>query len=77
MLAQAAGFALLAAVSPTALLVMAVFLASASPRVTAFWYTTGAFVMTLAMAVAVLFILRAVHFNDSQHHAPQIGRAHV
>ena len=73
MLAQAAGFALLAAVSPTALLVMAVFLASASPRATAFWYTAGAFVMTLAMAISVLFILRAVHFNDSQHHAPRYG----
>lgn len=73
MLAQAAGFALLAAVSPTALLVMAIFLASASPRATAFWYTAGAFVMTLAMAIAVLFVLRAVHLNDSRHHDPRYG----
>ena len=38
MLGQAAGFALLAAVSPTALLVMAVFLGSDNPRTTALMY---------------------------------------
>jgi hypothetical protein len=67
-LAQAAGFALLAAVSPTALLVMAVFLGSANPRRTALMYVAGAVVMTIVMAVTVLLILRAAHFNDSHHH---------
>ena len=38
MLAQAAGFALLAAISPTALLLMAVYLGSDSPRTTALMY---------------------------------------
>ncbi len=42
MLGQAAGFALLAAVSPTALLVMAVLLGSDNPRRTALMYVAGA-----------------------------------
>lgn len=73
MLAQATGFALLAAVSPTALLVMAVFLSSANPRRTAFMYAAGAVLMTIAMAVAVLFIIRAAHLNDGRHHDPRFG----
>jgi hypothetical protein len=72
-LAQAAGFALLAAVSPTALLVMAVFLASANPRATALMYTAGAFVMTVVMALTVLFVLRAVNLNSGQNHDPRFG----
>jgi uncharacterized protein (DUF2342 family) len=56
-LGQAAGFALLAAVSPTALLVMAVLLGSANPRGTALMYVAGAIIMTVAMAVVVLFVL--------------------
>ena len=64
MLGQAAGFALLAAISPTALLVMAVFLSSASPRQTALMYVVGATVMTVAMAVAVLYVLRAAGLNQ-------------
>jgi Sap, sulfolipid-1-addressing protein len=66
-LAQAAGLGLLAAVSPTALLVTAIFLASDNPRVAAFWYAAGALIMTLSMALAVLFILRAVHLNETSH----------
>jgi hypothetical protein len=72
-LAQAAAFGLLAAVSPTALLVSAVFLSSANPRGTALMYTVGAALMTVATAVAVLFILRAVHLEDSRHHDPRYG----
>ncbi len=73
MLVQATGFALLAAVSPTALLVMAVLLASANPRVTAFMYAAGAVLMTVIMAVAVLLVLRAVHLNDARHHDPRFA----
>ena len=69
MLAQAAGFALLAAISPTALLVMAVFLGSANPRTTALVYTAGAILMTIVMAITVLFVLRAVGLNQPRHHA--------
>ena len=73
MLGQAAGFALLAAVSPTALLVMAVFLGSANPRRTALMYVAGALIMTVAMAVAVLLILRATGLNQPRQHAPRYG----
>lgn len=73
MFAQAAGFAVLATISPTALLVMAVFLGSANPRTTALLYVAGATLMTVAMAVAVLFILRTVGLNQPHAHAPRYG----
>lgn len=73
MLEQAAGFALLAAVSPTALLVMAIFLGSANPRRTAFMYVAGAVVMTVIMAVAVLFILRGFGLNEPRQRDPRYG----
>jgi Sap, sulfolipid-1-addressing protein len=72
-LAQAAGFALLAAVSPTALLVMAVFLSSANPRTAGVMYLAGAALMTVAVSVAALFILRSLHLNDASHHDPRYG----
>ncbi len=73
MLAQAAGFAVLAAVSPTALLVMAVFLGSAHPRETALMYLAGAVAMTVAMAVAVLLVLRGTGLNQPRQHDPRYG----
>jgi len=42
MLLQAAGFAVLAALSPTALLITAIYLGSARPRTTALCYLAGA-----------------------------------
>jgi Sap, sulfolipid-1-addressing protein len=72
-LAEAAGFALLAAISPTALLVMAVFLNSAEPRRNALMYTTGAVLMTAAAAVAALFALRAAELNLPARHDPLYG----
>jgi Sap, sulfolipid-1-addressing protein len=71
--AQAAGFAILATISPTALLVMAIFLGSANPRTTALLYVAGALLMTVAMAVAVLFILRAAGLNQPRAHGPRYG----
>jgi threonine/homoserine/homoserine lactone efflux protein len=62
-LAQATGFAFLAAISPTALLVMAVFLSSAEPRRNALIYTAGAVVVTVTAAIAALFVLRAAHLE--------------
>jgi hypothetical protein len=70
MIAQAAGFAVLAAISPTALIVMAVFLASAEPRLTAAAYVTGAFTMTVVMAIVVLYVLRATGLNLQVKHDP-------
>jgi Sap, sulfolipid-1-addressing protein len=73
MFAEAAGFAVLAALSPTALLVMAVFLGSANPRTTALLYVAGAALMTVVMAVAVLFILRGAGLNQPRAHDPRYG----
>lgn len=71
MLGQAAGFALLAAISPTALVVMAVFLGSANPRTTALMYVAGAVLMTVAMAVTLLYVLRATGLNQPRQHEPR------
>jgi hypothetical protein len=71
--AQAAGFAILATISPTALLVMAIFLGSANPRTTAVLYVTGAVLMTVVTAVAVLFILRATGLNQPRARDPRFG----
>ena len=56
MLAQAAGFAFLAALSPTALLVAAVYLGSGRPRLTAVCYLAGAVLMTLIIGILVLVL---------------------
>lgn len=73
MLIEAAGLALLAALSPTALLVCAVYLGSARPRVTAGFYLAGAVVMSLVTGVALLLVLRSVGLNHPHDHAPRYG----
>ena len=74
MLGQAAGLAMLAALSPTALLVMAVFLGSAKPRKTALAYVAGALIMTVIMAVTVLLVLiRVIGLNQPRDHDPRYG----
>ena len=73
MLAEAAGFAFLAAISPTALLVMAVFLGSAEPRRNALMYTAGAVAMTVTAALAAFVILRAAALNLPSRHDPLYG----
>jgi hypothetical protein len=73
MLIQAAGLALLAALSPTALLVAAVYLGSARPRLTTVFYLAGAVVMSLVMAVVILAILRGVNLQRPGQHTPRYG----
>jgi hypothetical protein len=63
MLAEAAGFAILATLSPTALAVMTFFLGSVNPRRTALLYVAGAMLMTIVMAVAMLYAIRAAGLN--------------
>src|SRR5215472_15466943 len=58
MVIQAAGLALLAALSPTALLVAAVYLA-------------GAVAMSLIMAVVLLLVLRSVNLQRPAEHEPR------
>lgn len=73
MLIQAAGLALLAALSPTALLVAAIYLGSSRPRVVTVFYLAGAVVMSLIMAVVILEVLRGVNLQRPSEHTPRYG----
>lgn len=73
MLAQAAGLAVLAAISPTALLMAAVYLGSARPRQTLLLYLIGALVMSTLVATVVLVLLRVGGFSLPHHRAPRYG----
>jgi hypothetical protein len=70
---QAAGLAVLAALSPTALLIAAIYLGSARPRLTGLFYLAGALIMTVIMAVVVLLVLRSVGLNHPREHEPRYG----
>jgi Sap, sulfolipid-1-addressing protein len=67
MLLQAAGFAVLAALSPTALLITAIYLGSARPRTTALCYLAGALLISAVLGIAVLLILRDTHLQIPSH----------
>lgn len=73
MLAEAAALAVLAAVSPTALLVAAVYLGSARPRETLLVYLLGAVVMSIVMGTVVLVVLRAGGFSLPTHRTDRYG----
>jgi Sap, sulfolipid-1-addressing protein len=73
MLAQAAGFALLAAISPVALFVASAYLASGNPRRASLFYLAGAAVMTVIMGIVVLVILHAGGFNQPRQRQPRYG----
>jgi hypothetical protein len=71
MLIQAAGLALLAALSPTALLIAAVYLGSARPRLVTAFYLAGAVLMSLIMGVILLLILRSANLQRPAEHTPR------
>jgi hypothetical protein len=73
MLIQATGLALLAALSPTAVLVSAVFLRSANPHRVVLIYLSGAVVMTAVMAAIVFSVLHAGHVYQPQERQPRYG----
>ena len=73
MLAQAAGLALLSALSPTALLIAAIYLGSARPGLTSMFYLIGATAMSLVMGVVVLLVLRSIGLNHPDEHTPRYG----
>ncbi len=73
MLVEAAGLAVLAAISPTALLVAAVFLGSSRPRETLLFYLIGALIMSAVMGVVVLVALRAGGFSLPSHRTDRYG----
>ena len=68
MLGQAAGLALLSALSPTAVLIVAVYLGSARPRETALCYLAGAVTMSLILGVVFVVVLRSVGLNLPLNH---------
>jgi Sap-like sulfolipid-1-addressing protein len=72
-LAQAAGLALLAALSPTALLIVAVYLGSARPRATVACYLAGAIVMTAVTAIVVVVAVRDGGLYLPSNRAPRYG----
>jgi hypothetical protein len=72
-LAQAAGLALLASLSPTALLVSAVYLGSARPRLTGLFYLAGAVLMSLVMGLVILELLRNLGLSHAREHTPRYG----
>jgi len=71
MLIQAAGLALLAALSPTALLIAAVYLGSARPRLVTAFYLAGAVLMSLVMGVILLEVLRSANLQRPAEHTPR------
>jgi uncharacterized membrane protein len=73
MLESAAGFAVLSALSPTALLVGAVYLGSARPRRAMTLYLFGAITMTVIMGIIVLVALRAGGLSLPANRQPRYG----
>jgi hypothetical protein len=73
MLAQASGFAVLAAMSPTALLVIAVYLGSTQPKRTASYYLAGAVLMSVITGVIVLVALHAGGLSRPSGREPRYG----
>jgi Sap, sulfolipid-1-addressing protein len=73
MLIQAIGLALLAALSPTAVAVSAVFLRSANPQRMVLIYLTGAIVMTAIMAAIVFAVLQSGHLYRPAERQPRYG----
>jgi hypothetical protein len=69
MILQAAGLALLAALSPTTLLVSAVYLGSARPRPVAAAYLAGAIIMSLVTGLVVFVILRGAGLQHQSQRA--------
>jgi hypothetical protein len=70
-LIQAAGLALLAALSPTALLIAAVYLGSARPRLVTAFYLAGAVLMSLIMGVILVAVLRSANLQRPGQHTPR------
>jgi hypothetical protein len=72
-IAQAAGLAVLAAISPTALLLAAVYLGSAQPRRTLLAYLAGAVLMSTVIGIVILVALRAGGFSVPSHRHDRYG----
>lgn len=72
-LEQAAGFAFLSALSPTALLLAVVYLGSDTPRRSLLFFLAGAVAMTIVMGVIVLLAIHAGGLNHPHERQPRYG----
>jgi len=72
-LLEAVGFAFLAAINPSALLIGAAYLGSANPRKTAVFYLAGAVLMTAVLGVVLIVVIRAGGLSDVGHRTPRYG----
>jgi Sap, sulfolipid-1-addressing protein len=72
-LGQAAGFAVLAALSPPALLAVAVYLSSANPRRSLLVYLAGAVTMTVILGIVILLAVHAGGLNHPHQRQPRYG----
>jgi Sap, sulfolipid-1-addressing protein len=70
---EAAGLALLAAVSPPAILVAALYLASARPGRTTAYYVAGGFLVVAVVGSIALIALRAGGLSLPSHHQTRYG----
>ena len=73
MFEQAAGLALLAAISPPAVLVAALYLASAQPGRTTAFYVAGGFVAVAVVGTAALIAIPAGGLSLPSHHQTRYG----
>lgn len=71
MVVQAVGFAILAALSPTALVVATVLLGSASPRRTVLFFFLGGLLMTVVVGAAIFVALRAGGLQHASEREPR------
>jgi Sap, sulfolipid-1-addressing protein len=72
-LGQAAGFAVLAALSPPALLAVAVYISSANPRRSLLVYLAGAVTMTVILGIVILLAIHAGGLNHPRQRQPRYG----
>jgi hypothetical protein len=70
---QAAGLAVVGAISPLALLTAALYLASTRPGRMTVIYVLGGLLIVTVIAVAVLVAIRAGGFNLPSHRTPRYG----
>jgi hypothetical protein len=73
MFESAAGFALLAAITPAAMVVCAVYLGSAAPHRAMLLFLAGAVTMSVVIGVVALAVLRAGGLSLPGHHTPRYG----
>lgn len=73
LVAEALGYALLAALNPPALLIGTVYLGSANPKKMVLFYLVGAIIMTAALAAALFFIVRAGGLSQVSNRSPRYG----